>query len=149
MCFHFRLSTSKQSRVYLPEAPFPHAEVNILILDIRHLSNLLIFALCQIFIYIIARKSYLWWRQCQFCTRPTHWTGFLAHLDLTFMRLHFTCIIVCVCYLSTFQYYFSKMYLSKGNHPLLQCVTLLLLNNNFNFRFILEIQDGWLANYVL
>jgi hypothetical protein len=23
MCFHFRLSSSKQSRVYLPEAPFP------------------------------------------------------------------------------------------------------------------------------
>ena len=27
--FHFRLSSSKQSKVYLPEPPFPHAEVSL------------------------------------------------------------------------------------------------------------------------
>lgn len=39
--FHFRLSSSKQSRVYLPEAPFPHAEVNIFTMYFRHPTSII------------------------------------------------------------------------------------------------------------
>ena len=49
--FTFRLCHNKQSKVYLPEPPFPHAEVSLAAVspaskEQRHIPEIFVFILC-------------------------------------------------------------------------------------------------------